>query len=396
MLIDRQVKENGTPKAEIDDFMSLPLAEQKIRYFQEQMSSRQNIRFILQETDKTVSVEIESVTIAYGSGHFFRRHKKNEKFVYNKEKRKATIKTMGKETRRSILPLFDQFDWLRNPADSHCKLPCELFSDSVTTKILLRKITNPEQTCREYFKSLHLKGVDYKAYLALKCDGDYNPLARFPLTFLQEAFTDLNGALRLAHADSETTSILADMVIQAISLSKKINPRWSFKRIQAEHQKYTRLLMAAKLDAKHDEPIHEKLAGLEDFPEYEARLLNNEKETFNEGETMHHCIYSCYYPKIKRKEYLAFSFAGAIRATLGLRIRNGKIFFDQAFGILDRRLDSIGVAKIKQFLSDKTVERKLKETTGLSFDENILSVAASWFGNSSRIPAPAADELLPF
>lgn len=389
-MLQRNIVESGTPKAEIDDFMGLPLAEQKIRFFQDRLGSNENVRHIYQETDRTVSIEIERISIAYGGGHFFRQHTKSEKFVYNKEKRKVSIKTMGKETRRIILARFDQFDWLRDP-DKYCHLPSELFCDSVTTKILLRKITNREQVCREYFKSLHLKGVDYKAYLALKSDQNgFNPLSRFPLTFLQEAFTDLNGALRLADADPATASILADMVVQAIALSKKINPRWSYRRLQAEHQAYTRRLTARKLEIKHAEPIHEALEGKETFPEYGARLLNNEKEVFAEGEEMSHCVYSCYFPRIKRKEYLAFSFKGDVRATLGLRVHDGKLFFDQAFGIRDNLLDSVGIAKIKRFLSDSKVERKLLLDTGLYFDDSLLRSAASWFGNRTRYPAPAA------
>jgi len=63
-------------------------------------------------------------------------------------------------------------------------------------------------------------------------------------------------------------------------------------------------------------------------------LLDSEIKMFDEGYDMDHCVYTNYYNSVCCGSYLCYhiTFNSNEKATLGLRINNNKITFDQIYG----------------------------------------------------------------
>lgn len=363
----------------IDDFMGQAFDRQRLDFFTGK-GPDPCVLFKYIDTDKTVSISTETIFVAFSGSHFFRCRRDEQKFVYNKEKRKATINSLkSREQRMCILLRFPEFEWLQHKDDRgyvKYNLPAEVLCDSVLSKILNGKITNAEAACRAYFKSLRIGNVDYKAYVALRnCAYASNS---FSLLWMKEAFTDLNGGMRLMEkVGGQLGCILPDMVRQACALGRKINPQWSEKRFIAEHTKWTREIMGAEIKAKEQTPLYD---GKTVFPTYGARVLGSEREVFEEGSEMHHCIYTNYFREIKAGNYLAIRFdTGNFRATVGLRIRNAVIKFDQAFGICDSSLSAADAQKVQTFLGNDGVRKRLQDLTGARVEDDIARQAELWF-----------------
>ena len=62
--------------------------------------------------------------------------------------------------------------------------------------------------------------------------------------------------------------------------------------------------MKMEIDDKEKTPVYNECPTFD----YPCHILNTEQEVFQEGLDMHHCIYTCYWKRIKNKEYLGLSF----------------------------------------------------------------------------------------
>ena len=122
-----------------------------------------------------------------------------------------------------------------------------------------------------------------------------------------------------------------------------------------EHTNMTHLLMKKEIDHKEQIPIY-KECPVFDYP---CHILNTEQEVFQEGLDMHHCIYTCYWKRIKNKEYLGLSFYEPERFTLGLKRTNGKFEFDQAYLIYDKEIGQASIDMINKFLNDDVVVEQI-------------------------------------
>jgi hypothetical protein len=67
-------------------------------------------------------------------------------------------------------------------------------------------------------------------------------------------------------------------------------------------------------------------------------MLNNEREIYEEGLNMHHCIHSCYFNRIKNREYIAFHMTFPEDCTFGVKIASGEIILDQIYLKYDRHV----------------------------------------------------------
>lgn len=75
---------------------------------------------------------------------------------------------------------------------------------------------------------------------------------------------------------------------------------------------------------------------------------------------MHHCVYTCYWHRIKEHEYLAFAFYTSERFTLGLNLKDGEWVYDQAYLKYDKQISEESKALVEKFLGDSTVKETLK------------------------------------
>jgi len=77
-----------------------------------------------------------------------------------------------------------------------------------------------------------------------------------------------------------------------------------------------------------------------------------------EGSEMHHCVFTCYWDRIKDYEYLAFAFDVPARFTLGLdrKMANGymSILFCVCLHRKCARNDFIGIGRTKTITKKNT------------------------------------------
>ena len=245
---------------------------------------------------------------------------------------------------KTMLP---RFDWIKNEYEKK-HIHGKVLSNSVVRDILAGKLTNVEIVVKTYLKTLHLKDIDWKVYVKYLSTFD-----NVPVYWLKACTTDVNEAMKKIIEGQPYH--FKDMVKQALSLGRTINPKWSEKRMDEEHTNMTHLLMKKEIDHKEQIPIY-KECPVFDYP---CHILNTEKEVFEEGLDMHHCIYTNYWSRIKNKNYIGLSFMEPERFTLGLKRTNGKFEFDQAYLIYDKEIGQASIDMINKFLNDDVVVEQI-------------------------------------
>lgn len=230
---------------------------------------------------------------------------------------------------RNISDLHSRYEWV-------AQITTTRFGGTITNKTLLKEvllgnITNPESFYKWIIKHSY-KGVDIPWKIFRGYAQSNMGLSIFDLidatTHPAEALT------RWLECDEkqcwQERNLLTDTIKSALRLKEKINPQWSLKRMQAEHQRQNEAINLKKIEALCNEPITHLLDGY-DFPEG-VKLLNTEREVYSEATYMKHCLHSCYYDRMKKGKYIAFSIGiGGERVTLGCSLSSSGCYlqYDQ-------------------------------------------------------------------
>lgn len=269
---------------------------------------------------------------------------------------------------RNIYDLHSRYEWVGQITSTR-------FGGSITNKTLLKEIllgniTNPESFYKWIIKHSY-KGVDIPWKIFRKYADSRMGISIFDLI---DATTHPAEALaRLLEYEEkqcwQERNLLTDTIQSALRLKEKINPQWSFKRMQAEHQRQNEAINLKKIGALCNEPITHLLDGY-DFPEG-VKLLNTEREVYSEATYMKHCLHSCYYERMKKGRYIAFSIIiGEERITLGCTIGEaGFLMFDQCHS----RYNGSSSDPMREFVSKliKGINQHITNTQALeSFDWN--------------------------
>jgi len=201
-------------------------------------------------------------------------------------------------------------------------------------KIFQGKITSTRDLLKHYAKSVRLKcSTDflYKAVIEQelsKISFYMNSIqARDVDHFLQfvinPKLNEYNNPISI-----DLNYIVKDLREQYAILDKKIDFRWSEKRMKQEHEDATFELMKLQADNLSDD----KIIWTEFNLPSNFDILNSEKRTFLEGSLMRHCVYTNYWYSIKTGRYLAFNVKlNNENATLGVELIQGKITFNQVY-----------------------------------------------------------------
>jgi hypothetical protein len=188
-------------------------------------------------------------------------------------------------------------------------------------------ITNP----RDYAKAIlrghkNLRETGLSAESLFKYLSSSVSLGVQTFLFYCPAFKNPNQLVDLI-TGSKLNWRVGDMVKQARILDKKIDLNWSEKRLDNEHTEWTRLIMQYEIDSV--EEIDFEYPDL-DMPEG-LEFIKTNREVFEEGTIMKHCLYTNYANRIKNKTYFAFRYdKDGVRATLGVD-NYGKPSFSQMF-----------------------------------------------------------------
>lgn len=154
-------------------------------------------------------------------------------------------------------------------------------------------------------------------------------------------------------------SLVADAVDLAFQLNKKVNFSWSRNKFQDINVQWSRELMRKDIEKRNPKDIYKNKELIKD-----AKLLSSERDVFEEGMIMHHCVYTNYWGLIESGKYVALHLDSTINPsgiTLGVQVMYdynnkdniiSKLVFDQAFYAYDKILSTEDRQMCKDYLID--------------------------------------------
>lgn len=154
-------------------------------------------------------------------------------------------------------------------------------------------------------------------------------------------------------------SLVADAVDLALQLNKKVNFNWSRNKFQDINVQWSRELMRKDIEKRNPKDIYKNKELIKD-----AKLLSSERDVFEEGMIMHHCVYTNYWRLIESGKYVALHLNSTVNPsgiTLGIQVMYdynnkdniiSKLVFDQAFYAYDKILSTEDNQMCKDYLID--------------------------------------------
>lgn len=154
-------------------------------------------------------------------------------------------------------------------------------------------------------------------------------------------------------------SLVADAVDLALQLNKKVNFSWSRNKFREINVQWSRELMRKDIEKRNPQDIYKNKELIKD-----AKLLSSERDVFEEGMIMHHCVYTNYWRLIESGKYVALhldSTVDSLGITLGVQVMYdynnkdniiSKLVFDQAFYAYDKILSIEDNQMCKDYLID--------------------------------------------
>lgn len=191
-------------------------------------------------------------------------------------------------------------------------------------QVLSGKITNPEMLLKR-FSHRYFKGVYSYGTLKKWFSGYINGISLWKAYY----YTTNPNLFLEKYMDNESAWNLYQDVLRYCEYDNStINPLWSLKRLQEEHQKQIEKSILEEAESLSDRNIAEP------FTKDGLSLVLNERECYREGSIMHNCVHTCYWKAIEGGNYLlAKGTIGDTKIDLGIRISRGLLFFDQAHSI---------------------------------------------------------------
>ena len=172
-------------------------------------------------------------------------------------------------------------------------------------------------------------------------------------------------------------SLVADAVDLALQLNKKVNFSWSSNKFRDINVQWSRELMRKDIEKRNPKDIYKNKELIKD-----AKLLSSERDVFEEGMIMHHCVYTNYWRLIESGKYIALhlnSTVNPLGITLGVWVRYdsnnqdniiSKLVFDQAFYAYDKVLSTEDYQMCKDYLIDN--------------EDNLIKILTDSFTNKSK------------
>lgn len=305
-------------------------------------------------TDEYAIIEDGIISAVRGLHGIFPARRVAFKWKYSpKSRRCQQLNGSSKYLIKEILSKTDRYEFVE-------KVPADALSATVVKDILYGKITNPKDAILAYGKRL---GVKYLNEHMFKLSGNTN----IPMSVLCSVINSAQLDTYVhEHGQLPREGEFRDMVEQAYALEKTINLMWSPKRMSEEHTKWSRELMKLTIGTKSEEPVwSESIA--DTFRQHGLELCNTEQRVFEEGYLMHHCVYTNYWNRIQRKEYIALSMQledGPV--TIGLARKSYRqegigFYLDQVYHKYDRPLTSDELKVVEDTLNSSTILDNLLE-----------------------------------
>lgn len=242
-----------------------------------------------------------------------------------------------------------------------------ILTKGLLQKVLNGKITNPFDYAKAYIKQMR---INCSPKLVLEVVQKHNKNSAQIHRAAQVA-KDLNHYFEFVIDQSDKNypeampiDILLDLEKQAMILDKKIDYRWSKKRMEDEHIQWTKEIMELEIGSLSDEPLDWIQPMHDMIPNEHFTLLDTQKKVFTEGKMMMHCVYTNYWKSVKDGRYAAFhiEFFGE-KATLGLNIYREKILFNQMYGKRNQAVSNDFTVYVKNWIADLNKRDAAKQLT---------------------------------
>lgn len=260
----------------------------------------------------------------------------------------------------------------------------QFITPSIMGKIIANKITNPHDLFKNIIKMYRAECSISKLISII--DNGKNVLSKN--TLLKGIYTAKNLDHYLDYLNenhsNEYSSFIFDMMDEACTLERKINFRWSLKRMMLEHRKWTLEIM----DHMSDDLSKDKLNWLNNLrlPKSKLfKLIDNESDCYLEGKIMRHCVYTAYWNNLKNARYIVYHINDDTMsgATLGILINNNTFKIHQLNGINNanpsNKAKEISVKILQKIIENnpnyfeqQNHMRALTDETDFAFDENII------------------------
>ena len=250
---------------------------------------------------------------------------------------------------------------------SACMVNRLLTNKTVLKGIITGKITNRRQAVGIWYTSVTKKKMSN--YLALEEYANYlDTYYAISLvdieTYTENAGNTISLLAKIIKASYEGRDkeardyfgLFKDHLTDCKILQRKLNAKWSSKRLAEEHRKCTKLIgeaIAGSYDKDavfYDKPISVKGNGVQ------GHILNTAGETLVESLEQQNCIYSHYTARMVNKEYIGISLTKPERATFGIRVGYNELEWDQLRGYKNK-----SVSEETQSAVEKWFERHKKE-----------------------------------
>jgi hypothetical protein len=320
----------------VKEFIEMPAGPLKNVQYYENIQSVPIRRTSLLKREGNLYFSSTGYTVKRNMQSYYLRPKDKVGFTLN-EKGKLSI-WFGKSVQELYvyMPLIFEalhIDFIKQLPDNYT----HFITKTVLEKMLNGKITNPIDFCSQVIKNWRVKGASPRVL--------YNTMM-FPskngkMSFAHRSFTKgisvcknfdhyMDYLVRSSNTNSRFN--IEDLEMQATILDRKIDYNWSEKRLEEEHNTWTKEIMVLKKDNLSNEPI-DKLQWFRDHHHLlndHFTLLDNEIDIFEEGHNMSHCLYTNYLNYVKRGSYVAYhvTYKGE-EVTFGMFISSDKLNIDQ-------------------------------------------------------------------
>lgn len=275
------------------------------------------------ETYWTVATAIPMFTTK-----FFIRYKVTNGVAFNKKTK--TFRVWGKDKKYEQITQTIRHDvlaYLGNQVEWFSSVDLKL-ERCLTIRVLNRmakgKITNPKDFLKSYLNDRYPKmNISYSLAMDLINKDEtfahwlfLHPHTAKILMTCENPNKFLSFLLTQKELNWSRRNTYEDFSNQLLVFGEKASYCWSDKRLEEEHSIYSKRI--AKIAFEKEELVEYNNPELPVFPY--MQIVNNSLELFEEGNMMHHCVYSNYRQKVSHKTYFVFRYDdGYVKGTVGVQ-----------------------------------------------------------------------------
>lgn len=255
-----------------DEFATMSDNDKRIYFFVDQHNLPEHVQVNIYKKGENIVIAESITQWTFASNRFFKQSRPMEVLVTITPKRVFGTKSSMSRAAH-IVSMLGNLRW---------------YEPITITRPLLRQIVNLGQIAID-------KEIEKQKYqlLARKF--------RIQYTSAKQVTTDINAILESLEKDYNGE--LRDLIHQALTLNRVVKHTWSNRKIHDMHMRWTREITNLKYRNVTTDPVWKEIEFK--FPE-NIKLINSARECLDEGNKMHHCLYTNYWGRIRQRKYVAF------------------------------------------------------------------------------------------